>query len=128
MVNTGPGYLLFVEPASAAMSEPIIDGLTRGMAALLASAKSGSGYHKDTHRCACGAMSGGRSLVLADGTVTNSLAVHYLAYHRAEVPRGELSKLAVLLRMLGTEPAEPTAGQLSGPDSRRLRAHAQPPG
>ena len=39
---------------------------------------------------------------------TNSLAVHYLAYHRADVPEGELAKVV----RLQADEADPTTAQL----------------
>jgi len=48
------------------------------------------------HECVCGAMSSSCDYMLNGKIVTNYLCVHYLAYHRSEVPEEELEKLAQL--------------------------------
>jgi hypothetical protein len=45
------------------------------------------------HACSCCAISDHVNHVLPDGTLTNSLCVHYLAYHRHECPRPNLDTL-----------------------------------
>jgi hypothetical protein len=42
------------------------------------------------HTCVCGAVSDSTDFILPNGLRTNSLCVHYLAYHRAEIEDGEL--------------------------------------
>jgi len=121
MILTHPRFLLFIEPAGSASNEPVIDEATRLMAAALNVADVGGGLsilihggkfrygmgYRGTHSCNCGARSTAHDMLLPDGTVTNSLAVHYLACHRTEVP------LEMLERVLGLQgEAEPTAEQL----------------
>jgi len=51
-----------------------------------------SGYAKNrTHTCACQhGWSSNQDYQLIDGSITNSMAIHYLAYHRDEVPQAAL--------------------------------------
>jgi hypothetical protein len=87
-------HLLMIEPAGA---------LTRAD-----KVHPTRGHHGCTGR-GCRAVSDNVTH-LVDGYATNSLAVHYLAHHRDEVPRGELAKVAAL----NGPDVEPTPAQLSG--------------
>jgi hypothetical protein len=71
--------------------------------------RQGLGW-KGWHDCVCGAASSNCNYLLPDGQVTNYLCVHYLAYHRSEVPASELQKV----RNLPSYEAEPTQHQLRG--------------
>jgi hypothetical protein len=113
-----PQGLLFIEPTQPELATPVIDNLTRRMAAALQRSRSGTwqGDRFDVgngwrgwHTCSCGAMSGNHDLLLANGMVTNSLAVHYLAKHRLEVPQAELRKVLTL----PAEESQPTWEQLN---------------
>lgn len=75
------------------------------MAAALRSATPGDAY-RGWHTCSCGAMS---------DNVTNSLAVHYLARHRGEVPPEDVAAA----RMMPHWPVEPTTEEVEG--RRRAR-------
>ena len=50
------------------------------------------------HQCICGAKSHSRDYLLPNGYVTNSLAVHYLEFHRDEVSDVELAKIDQMLK------------------------------
>src|SRR3972149_7861898 len=50
-------------------------------------------YTKGYHVCECGSHSRCMDYLLSNGLITNSLCVHYLAYHRDEVPEIELKKI-----------------------------------
>lgn len=100
-----PNGLLFIEPKGRASPVALIDAYTRRMVAAMRNARrgtwTGDGFHvgggwKGWHTCSCGARSGNQDLLLSNGAVTNSLASHYLAYHRGEVPAAELRKVAAL--------------------------------
>jgi len=84
--------LLYIRPTQPASKKPVEDELTAKMRALLAVAQKGTCW-RGWHTCVCGEHSTTYDLVLPDGTITNSLAVHYLAYHRDEVPESEIDKL-----------------------------------
>lgn len=104
--------LLYIEPTRAASPVPLVDELTRRMTAAFRLAKPFKEW-LGVHECVCGASSDNRDYQLPNGQVTNSLCVHYLAYHRQEVPAEQLAKLANLLQWGEAEPnpAELRAGR-----------------
>jgi hypothetical protein len=90
-----PKGLLMIEPKSAKCEPTLIDPLTMKMAGALKHASRGV-RSRGFHCCACGVISGNCELfVELDGkpVLTNSLAVHYLACHRSEVPYSEIEKV-----------------------------------
>ena len=112
--------ILFIRPTEPPSGEPTIDGFTRMMAHALNNVEAGvvegsyfyggSGY-KGVHTCSCGARSTNQNYLLDERHITNSLAVHYLAYHRQEVPKDEL----IQMLFLPADEAEPTPKQLQEP-------------
>jgi hypothetical protein len=92
MIRLGRGYILFIEPKGEILEKEVRDHVTRKFRKLLLKARDGIRY-KGWHDCACGAKSVHYDLILPDGTVTNSLAMHYLRHHRSEVPASELIKI-----------------------------------
>lgn len=88
-----PG-LLFIEPTGAA-EPPIDDELTRRITTALAHARTGLAY-KGWHTCACGEESDVVDLIIYEKFVTNSLAAHYVACHRTEIPAAELADVEAL--------------------------------
>ena len=95
--------LLIIEPSSRRRSrKPVIDELTRRMTAAYRESTYGFNY-RGYRSCTCGAFSdnhGAHSIfIFKPATVeifTTSLCVHYLAFHRDEVPKEELEKVAAL--------------------------------
>lgn len=116
MIVEGDSHILFIEPSRLPAEEPVIDGVTRKMAAAFRKA-IGIMATKGWHTCSCGAASSNVTHQLTDGQVTNSLCVHYLAYHRNEVSRDEIRK--VLLLNCGE--VEPTDEELHIPQGFRTR-------
>lgn len=114
MISQAADHLLFIEPGTAATPEPQIDGLTKRLAAAWLGHDVGHVGHRHTHKCVCGARSDNRDhyVRMIDGKrlKTNSLAIHYLAFHRAEVPAAEIAKLDLLPDAEGN----PTRSQLRG--------------
>lgn len=117
MIDTTPKMLLFIEPQNQKSDTPLIDELTKKMSAAFKGYTTGSGFEgqfmEDAgtmgwHTCVCGAKSTNVDYLLPSGFITNSLCVHYLAWHRGEVLQSELDKLATL----PNEFAEPTPEQL----------------
>lgn len=111
MIVLDSQHLLMVEPTSPRSATPVIDGLTRKMAAALATARIGNHY-RGQHSCTghgCRSASDNADHHVGEA-LTNSLAVHYLAYHREDVPAEELLKVAALA---GDE-VEPTTAQIEG--------------
>jgi hypothetical protein len=82
--------MLFIEPKKPPSEGPIIDELTLKMVAALRKATLPHYRSLGFHTCICGAKSDSTDFILPNGLRTNSLCVHYLAYHRAEVEAGEL--------------------------------------
>lgn len=118
MIN--PNGLLMIEPEGTHIpDEPLIDELTRRvMAALLKCSVVNAWMGK--HQCVCGETSGSVDLIVAGGRMTNSLAVHYMAWHRADVPREELAKVL----LLPEEYANPTEAALARPKRTGLAFQA----
>jgi len=105
-------HLLYIEPKGVPSKEPLIDDLTKKMTECFRQA-SPKDYYKGFHECCCGASDSACDFTLKSGIITNSLCVHYLAFHRDEVPRTELAKLVV--ETLGLTGVEPTAKELAYP-------------
>jgi hypothetical protein len=102
--------LLYIEPKTDPSVMPVIDALTCSMVHALRKAKEGSvnywteppytfeegnGY-KGWHRCSCGVTSSNKDYQLPGGEMTNSLAIHYLAYHRNEISEEQLKRVEAL--------------------------------
>ena len=96
MHNTSDKYLLQIEPKGPKSEQPNHDFLTHAMTEMLASAKVGRIY-RGFHKCICGKTSGCADLYVG-GYITNSLASHYLKWHRDEVPQSEINKVLKLIR------------------------------
>lgn len=97
MIHIDEDHLLFIEPVYPARPV-VIDHLTRRMTAALRGAADdplGRRY-RGFHGCVCGMSSTNRDYyVEIDGhrMKTNSLAIHYLACHRDEIPGIEMNKV-----------------------------------
>jgi len=104
MINLNNPHLLFIEPSSAISKEPVIDDLTRKMATALKNGKVCENW-MGVHTCACGANSTASNYNVENGLKTNSLAVHYLMWHRNEVPESELKKVGKF-RCEGSDPED----------------------
>jgi len=114
MINTDDQHILFIHPRGKPSQMPVIDGLTRKMAAALRQGFEGEhwlGLHSCTGCLPHDIFSHSCDYMLPDGRWTNSLCVHYLAYHRDDVPTSE--KLKVM--KLGCGEAEPTEEELAHP-------------
>ena len=112
LIDLSPDHLLFIEPTLPPSAEPVVDEYTRRMTGAMRSASPQAAY-RGIHRCRCGETSTNSDYIVRiaqrvpgspwHGLLTNSLAVHYLAFHRDEVPPGELAKVLTL----SAAPAEP---------------------
>ena len=121
-------HLLFIEPTTPPSKSPVIDDLTRKMAGALRSARLGSARYRGVHLCTspgCNAVSDNADHYAAidpqrlprlpgsmppSEVMTNSLAVHHLAYHRSDVSHRDLLLVGALVADL----VEPTAHELAG--------------
>jgi len=106
-----PDGLMMIHVGRTTSAQPVMDNLTCMMAAALRASHRSERVCRGAHRCACGARSDNHIYTLPDGCTTNSLAVHYLAFHRADVPAAELAKVLAL----GCPTVEPTASELQAP-------------
>lgn len=85
------GFLM-IEPKNGTQNKtPVVDTYTRKAAWLVHNAKV-IDHFMGVHRCVCGARSDSADRWW-NGRNTNSLAAHYMALHRDEVPLEELQKL-----------------------------------
>lgn len=109
--------VLFIEPIRLPADEPLIDELTMRMTSALRRARVPDYRYLGIHVCICGARSDSTDRILPNGTGTNTLCVHYLAYHRAEVPAAELDAV----RRLPAGAEVPTPYELGAPAYRRPR-------
>ena len=89
-----PTRLLFIEPFDRS-PEPIIDSLTRKITASLKKAKRGDCW-MGSHMDVCGCRSSSCDQILPNGEITNSLAIHYVAFHRSSIPQEQLDKIEAL--------------------------------
>jgi hypothetical protein len=102
--------LLFIEPKNAGASAALIDSATRRMTAAFRHAEAIQPYYCGFHVCVCGACSDTQDFRLPNDRKTNSLCVHYLAYHRDEVPIDQLQEV----ERLPFGEAEPSEQELKG--------------
>ena len=114
--------ILYIEPSRSAAPKPVIDDLTMLMAGALGvgikgtgtagNFRQGSGY-RGVHTCSCGATSSNCEYQLPNGEVTNSLATHYLAWHRDDIAEDQLEKVRALVGV--ATPVQPTDRELGPP-------------
>lgn len=116
MILLDEQHVLMIEPQGPALARPVVDALTRKMTAALRQCTT-QRPTRGVHQCRCGVQSSNVEHILPDGRQTNSLCVHYLAYHRPDVPASELAKVEAL--DLGE--AEPKADELRAPGYTRPR-------
>jgi len=102
--------VLYIEPSAQTSKEPVIDALTMKLTAAFRRSTPGAAY-RGFHMCACGVCSDNCNHTLPNGESTNSLCVHYLAFHRAKVPEEQLEKV----RQLDCGEEEPTLNELHPP-------------
>src|SRR5687768_14757592 len=112
--SNGQEYMLFIQPRRVPANEPLIDELTMRMTSALRQARVPGYRFCGVHVCSCGAVSDSTNRVLPNGSVTNTLCVHYLAYHRAEVPAAELEAV----RRLPPSADVPSPAELGAPEYR----------
>ena len=114
--NSDDTHVLYIQPGPYTPAEPVIDELTRKMAGAYRAAKSDEMYWRGFHVCRCGVNSSNCDYILPGGQQTNSLCVHYLAFHRSEIPEAELAKVAAF----DSGEEEPNAEELARPAKRRI--------
>lgn len=115
--------LLYINPKNTD-EEPVKDELTQGMKNLLEKMRysyenrGSTDYKRNTfhmgigtmgvHICVCGKASENQDILLWNYPdkkfTTNTLCVHYLKYHRKEVPQKELENVKELLALVSKNP------------------------
>lgn len=123
MIKNDRRHLLFMEPQFAASRTPTIDELTKTMTAAFRRRVVGANAYYGFHVCSCGAHSDNRDhYIMYKGIpiLTNSLCIHYLAFHRAEVPAEEIERVRALV-MYGE--ADPTREEIGSPQRGGHSAH-----
>src|SRR4051812_37179504 len=106
--------LLYIEPRQHISDEPVLDELTGKITAAFNAASDTGEQWRGTHPCVCGACSDNTDYILPSGHQTNSLAVHYVALHRVEVPEDQLE----IISAFDLEPMDPTIENLRYPPQR----------
>jgi hypothetical protein len=110
--------LLMIHPSAVVSAEPVLDELTRKMTAAWRKRRTDPIMSKGIHICPCGVASNNQEHFVEDAggneLITNSLSIHYLAFHRAEVPAAELDKV----RFLPHGEETPDSKELSAPPKR----------
>lgn len=91
MIDQSDKYLLMIEP-QLKPTKPIDDELSALAERVWLSSEPGA-RRRGFHRCSCGAHSDNAEHVLPGGVITNSLMLHYVLCHRAEIPESEITKL-----------------------------------
>lgn len=111
MIITSATHLLFVEPTLAPTELPIIDDITRRLtSAWRVRQTDPTSRSRGVHSCtgaACHAHSDNADHLVA-GLLTHSLCIHYVAFHRSEIPARDLERISRF--ELGH--SDPTAAEL----------------
>ncbi len=109
-----PNGLLMIEPTHFASLEPVIDELTLKMTAAWRQRRTSDVGYRGFHICKCGAWSDNKDHWV-DELLTNSLCIHYVAFHRKDLTSEELAKVQAL--DYGLE--EPAPEELGSPKWRK---------
>lgn len=91
-----PAQLLDIRPQRRGREQGVRDRLVWKLEMALSRARPAARQTGGYRRCACGEVARPTALVLPGGLHTNELALHYLEFHRSEVPEAELEKLRAL--------------------------------
>lgn len=97
MVDLSPKKLLYIHPRGPKTAKAAIDAVSAKMLHAWDARKAGVNVWKGWHECTgCGLHSDNRDYHLPGGFETNSLCLHYLLWHRPEVPQSEIDKVMAL--------------------------------
>lgn len=111
MISKAARRLLYIHPVEPLEAPAVIDPYTLRMTGALRAGRIGERW-RGFHGCSCGARSTSWDYLVrtAKGElITSSLAIHYLAHHRHEVPDRELAKVMSLV----ADDATPVAAELA---------------
>jgi hypothetical protein len=94
--------ILYIDPLKIPDNEPIIDDITRKLTWLWHRQEENGIMYFGIHECSCGAHSSSSDhllpLTTSEKMLTNSLCVHYVAYHRAEISKEEWQKVLEIVQ------------------------------
>jgi len=105
--------LLYIEPKNPPSSEPVLDDITGKVTAAWRYRSFSDISFRGFHTHVCGGKninSDNRDHPIPGGLLTNSLAIHYIAFHRDEVPESDIA----LIEMIELLPEIPTKKELNG--------------
>lgn len=90
--------ILYIKPDNHYSPEPIIDEITKKMTCLWRKKEDSKMSFFGFHTCSCGARSTAMDYLLpapkeSNYLLTNSLCLHYLAFHRDQIPIKEMNKV-----------------------------------
>lgn len=102
--------ILYIYPKNKKSDLPVNDDITKKMSELFENCHTTGAYNKrgdfvigegymGVHTCKCGETSESVDYLLTPKFATNSLCVHYLQYHRDEIPETEFEKINELLEI-----------------------------
>ncbi len=100
--------ILYLQPKLPPSERPTIDSLTRKLTAALKNPKEQGSivngtfvpnlYSLGCYKCTCGkAIYASQDFRISDGLITNSVALHYAAYHRCEISKEEIFSIELAL-------------------------------
>lgn len=95
MIDISEKYFLMIEPNSSTKEIEINDELTKKVEEIMKTKKVVAMY-RGFHICSCGQIGGNCDYEITIGKnkyITNILALHYIKFHRSEIPQSELKKL-----------------------------------
>lgn len=122
MIQIDDKHLLMIEPTGAP-TEPVIDDITRKLTAAWRQRWTSPFGYRGFHSCTgdgCLAASDNRDHRVM-GLETNSLCIHYVAQHRADVPQ-EMLDLIASWDIAGVEPSLVELTGRAEPESSRRPA------
>jgi len=103
MINLDDKNLMMIEPKDPNLKR-VEDELTRASRKLVWEIQPSEHSFRGFHMCVCGARSNNRDHYIKFENIifeTNSLLVHYVEYHRSEIPETEMKKLISVLKYYG---------------------------
>jgi len=91
--------LLFMRPKNPPSAEPVMDDITKLVTKYWAFNKRSKYMYKGTHQCSCHVSSTNSDHFIGPNydILTNSLCLHYVQFHRDEIPQDELDRVVSLL-------------------------------
>jgi len=95
MIDLSEKCFMMIEPVSSKKEIEINDKISNLVEEIMKNTKI-VGRTKGWHTCNCGERSGSTILEIKINNkiyITNSLALHYVKYHRSEIPQAEIDKL-----------------------------------